>query len=31
MRASNSIVVPGIVHAAADLAIYLAFLAYASG
>jgi membrane protease YdiL (CAAX protease family) len=31
MRASNSIIVPGIVHAAVDLAIYLAFLSYASG
>ncbi|HET8627727.1 MAG TPA: CPBP family intramembrane glutamic endopeptidase [Thermomicrobiales bacterium] len=29
MRASDGIVVPGIVHAALDLAIYLAFLTYA--
>ena len=31
MRASNSIITPGMVHAAADLAIYLALLSYASG
>jgi hypothetical protein len=30
MRASDGIVVPGIVHAALDLAIYLAFLTYAA-
>ena len=31
MRATNSVITPGIFHAGVDLAIYLAFLSYASG